>query len=197
MSGDVTGRPRSRRDRGMTALVEGFFAFVWFGWGQADASGGLRVALAVGGVAAVLVAAAGGVQAFRSPASTGVLHDRQQALRRYGITVGVEFTLAGVGAAALAAAGQADFIPVWVCAVVGVHFFALAPLLEDRLLVPLGALVTAVALVALAAGLATDVAPSTVTGVGAGVLLTVFALAALAGVRLEGTPRLSSPARRG
>jgi hypothetical protein len=196
MSSDVTGRSQSRRDRGMTALIEGFFGFVWFGWGQANASAGLRVALAVGGVAAALVALAGGVQAFRSPASSGVLHDRQ-ALRRYGVTVGVEFTLAGVGAAALAAAGQADFIPVWVCAVVGVHFFALAPLLEDRLLVPLGASVTAVALLALVAGLATDVAPSTVTGVGAGMLLTVFALAALAGVRLEGTPQLSSPARRG
>jgi hypothetical protein len=105
MSSDVTGRRRSRRDRGMTALIEGFFGFVWFGWGQADASAGLRVALAVGGVAAALVALAGGVRAFRSPASTGVLHDRQ-ARRRYGVAVGVEFTLAGVGAAVLAVAGQ-------------------------------------------------------------------------------------------
>ena len=53
--------------------------------------------------------------------------------------------------------------------------------LEDRLLVALGASLTAVAMVALVAGLATDVAPSTVTGVGAGTLLTGFALAALAG----------------
>ena len=106
------------------------------------------------GVVAALVAVAGGIQAFRGPASTGVLHDRQ-ARRRYGVTVGVEFGLAGVGAAVLAAAGQGDFIPVWVCAVVGVHFFALARLLEDPLLVPLGASVTAVALVALVAGLAT------------------------------------------
>jgi hypothetical protein len=99
-----------------------------------------------------------------------------------------------VGAAVLAAAGQSDFIPVWVCAVVGVHFFALARLLEDPLLVPLGALVTAVALVALVAGLATGVAPSTVTGVGAGTLLTGFALAALAGTRAEETPpQQSSP----
>jgi hypothetical protein len=182
MGNDATGNPRSRRDRGMAALIEGFFGFVWFGWGQANASAGLSAGLAVAGVVAALVALAGGVQAFRSPASSGVLHDRQ-ALRRYGITVGVEFTLAGVGAAVLAAAGQADFIPVWVCAVVGVHFFALASLLRDRLLVPLGASVTAVALVALVAGLATGVAPSTVTGVGAGALLTGFALAALAGGR--------------
>ena len=43
--------------------------------------------------------------------------------------------------------------------------------LPRPLLVPLGALTTTVALVALIAGLATDVATSTVTGVGAGVLL--------------------------
>jgi hypothetical protein len=116
----------------MTALIEGFFGFVWFEWGQANASAGLR-------------------------------------------------------------AGLADFIPVWVCAVVGVHFFALASLLRDRLLVPLGTSVTAVALVALVAGLASGVAPSTVTGVGAGALLTGFALAALAGGRAEEAPQLSSP----
>ncbi|HEV2929343.1 MAG TPA: hypothetical protein VGW74_11680 [Propionibacteriaceae bacterium] len=191
MGNSVAGRPRSRRDRGMPALIEGFFGFVWFGWGQADASTGLQVWLAVAGVVAALVALAGGVQAFRNPASTGVMHDRQ-ARRRYGLAVGVEFTLAGVGAAILAVAGQSDFIPVWVCAVVGVHFFPLASLLEDRLLVALGASVTAVAMVALVAGLATDVAPSTVTGVGAGTLLTGFALAALAGARPEETPQLSS-----
>jgi hypothetical protein len=195
MGGDVTGRSQSRRDRGMTALILGFFGFVWFGWGQANASAGLRVGLAVGGVAAVLVALAGGVQAFRSPASTGVLHDRR-ARRRYGIAVGVEFSLAGAGAAVLAVTGQGDFIPVWVCAVVGVHFFSLASLLEDRLLVGLGASVTTVALLALVAGLATGVAPSTVTGIGAGMLLTVFALAALAGVHAERTSQLSSPDRQ-
>jgi hypothetical protein len=107
MDDDVIGGRRSRRDRGMTALIEGFFGFVWFGWGQANAPAGLRVGLAVGAVAAVLVALAGGVQAFRSPASTGVLHDRH-ARRRYGVAVGVEFSLAGVGAAVLAVAGQSD-----------------------------------------------------------------------------------------
>jgi hypothetical protein len=155
---------------------------------------GLQVWLAVAGVVAALVALAGGVQAFRSPASTGVVHDRQ-ARRRYGLAVGLEFTLAGVGAAILAVAGQIDFILVWVCAVVGVHFFPLASLLEDRLPVTLGASVTTVALLALMAGLATGVAPSTVTGVGAGTLLTGFALATLAGSRAEDALRLASPHR--
>jgi len=175
-------------------MIEGFFGFVWFGWAQATASPGLRTWLAVAGVAAALVALAGGVQAFRSPASTSVLHD-WRARRRYGLAVGVEFALAGVGAAVLAVAGQGDFIPVWVCAVVGVHFFPLASLLEDRLLVALGAALTAVSLVALVTGLVTGVAPSTVTGVGAGTLLTGFAVAALAGARAEEAPQLNAPDR--
>jgi hypothetical protein len=108
----------------------------------------------------------------------------------------VELTLAGVGAAVLALAGPSDYIPVWVCAVVGVQFFPLSSLLEDRLLVVLGALVTAVALEALVAGLATDVAPSTVTGVGAGTLLTGFAVAALVGTRAPTGPQLRSPHRQ-
>jgi hypothetical protein len=88
MGADMTGGLRSRRDRGMTTLIEGFFGFVWFGWGQANASAGLRVWLAVAGVAAVLVALAGGVQAFRGSASTGVLHDRQARSARHeeGVT---------------------------------------------------------------------------------------------------------------
>jgi hypothetical protein len=43
----------------LTALIEGFFGFVWFGWVQANAGPGLRVGLAVAGVVAALVALAG------------------------------------------------------------------------------------------------------------------------------------------
>jgi Rhomboid family len=188
LGGTAPGRPQPRRDRGMTALIEGLFGFVWFGWGQANAAAGLRLGLAVAGVTAALVAVAGGIQAVRGPAPRGVLHDRQ-ASRRYGIAVGVELALAGAGAAVLAAAGQGDFIPVWVCAVVGITFLPLASLLQDRLLVPLGASVATVALVALVASLATGIAPGTVTGVGAGTLLTGFGVAALTGVHAPETPR--------
>jgi hypothetical protein len=44
-------------------------------------------------------------------------------------------------------------------------------------------------------GLGTSIAPSTVTGVGAGALLTVFTLAALAGVPAARTPALGSADR--
>jgi hypothetical protein len=169
---------QSRRDAGITALVLGFFASAWFGWGQAEAPAGLGTWLTVGSVASLAVAAAGAVVGFRSPASTAALHDRA-AGRRYGVIVGVEFGLAGLGAAILGVVGQPDYIPVWVCAVVGVHLLPLAPLLRDRRLVVLGVLVTLVALVALVAGLTGTATPSTVTGVGAGLLLLGFAIAEL------------------
>ena len=67
----------------------------------------------------------------------------------------------------------------------GVHLFPLASLLRDHLLVPLGVLLGTVAVVAAGAGLAGRVPPSTVTGLGAGVLLTLFGAVALAGVELR------------
>jgi hypothetical protein len=83
-----------------------------------------------------------------------------------------------------------------VCAVVGVHFFALASLLEDRLLVPLGASMTTVALVALVAALAAGIAPSTVTASArAHCSPGRFAVAALAGGQAEETPPLGPPDR--
>jgi hypothetical protein len=98
------------RSRGVTVAVDGFFAFVWFGWGQANAPSWLVVPLAVGTGLAVLLTVAG----------------------------------------------------------VGVHFFPLAQVLENPSLYPLGVLLIAVALAALVTGLASAVAPSTITGAGEG-----------------------------
>ncbi|WBB64916.1 hypothetical protein [Micromonospora sp. WMMD812] len=171
---------QSRRDGGITALVEGFFGAAWFGWGHAAPPAWLDPWLTVGSVAALLVAVAGAVVGFASAASTAAINNRA-AGRRYGIIVGVEFALAGLGAALLGALGQPDYIPVWICAVVGVHFLPLAPVLRDRNLIPLGILVSATAAVALVGGLTTDVVPSTITGVGAGLSLSVFGAYALIG----------------
>ena len=42
------------RDRGVTVAVEGFFAFAWFGWGQANRSLRLLGVLLIGVAAAAL-----------------------------------------------------------------------------------------------------------------------------------------------
>ena len=111
---------RSRRDSGLTALILGFFAMAWFGWGQAKASGALTAALTAGSAASLVVAILGAIRAFRSPRTEGTLHD-PAARHRYGILVGTEFALSGLGAGVLGATGHGTCVPVWVCAVVGLH----------------------------------------------------------------------------
>jgi hypothetical protein len=166
------------RSRGVTVAVEGFFAFVWFGWGQADAPSWLVIPLAVGTVLGALLAVAGVVVAWRSAGPLPAASD-PAVRRRYGIIVGLEFGLIGAGAAVLGATGLYQWIPVWVCFGVGAHFFPLASTLQNPTLRPLGGLLIAVAAAALVAGLASAVAPSTVTGAGAGLCLLAFGFATL------------------
>jgi hypothetical protein len=94
--------------------------------------------------------------------------------------VGIEFASAGIGAAILGISGAAAYIPIWVCLVVGVHFFPLAPVLNDPGLRPLGAARIAVSVAALVFTLTKGVPPSTITGIGAGLFLLGYAVRALA-----------------
>lgn len=167
---------RSRRDAAFTALFLGFFAAAWFGWAQADSD--LGIWLTIGSILSLAVAVAGAVIGFRSPGDGSAMRSRD-ANRRYGILVGIEFATAFIGAAILGATGAAAYIPVWICAVVGVHFFPLAPVLRDRGLYPLGVAMCVVAAIGLVTGLASDVAPSTVVGIGAGLLLLGYAVLGL------------------
>jgi hypothetical protein len=166
------------RDRGVTVAIEGFFAFVWFGWGQAAAPSWLVIPLAVGVALGALLAVTGVVVARRSTGPLPAASD-PAVRRRYGIIVGLEFGLLGAGAALLGATGHYQWIAAWVCFGVGVHFFPLASILRNPSLRPLGALLVAVAAAALVAGLTTAVAPSTVTGAGAGLCLLAFGFATL------------------
>jgi hypothetical protein len=174
----MTGFFPTGRDRGVTVVVEGFFAFVWFGWGQAAAPSWLVVPLAIGTGLAVLLTVAGIVLTNRSAGRLRVMAD-PRARRRYSIIVGLEFGLLGAGAAILGATGQYRWTPVLICAGVGAHFFPLASTLDNGSLRLLGGLLVVVAAAALTAGLASATGPSTVTGAGAGLCLLAFGLAAL------------------
>lgn len=176
----MTGQPkRSTRDHAATAVFEGFFACGWFGWGQVAAPTWLRPLLGLGSGLAIAIAISALRKARRQPRSTSHLHQDRDAMRRYAILVGIEFATAAIGAIALETAGPARYVPVLVCAVVGAHFYPLAPVLRDRSLIALGTLLCAAAAAGLATGMSTHTAPSTVTGPLAGCALLIFALTAL------------------
>jgi hypothetical protein len=94
----------------VTVVIDGLAAFVWFGWGQAAAPSWLVVPFAVGAGLGVLLAVAGVVLAWRSPGPLPAMSARA-VRRRYGIIVGLEFGLLGVGAAILGATGHDRWIP--------------------------------------------------------------------------------------
>ncbi|MET8351880.1 MULTISPECIES: hypothetical protein [unclassified Micromonospora] len=165
----------SRHQAGLTALYLGIFAMVWFSVPAAEQP--LRALLVVGSIAALLTAVVGVVLSARTRGAGG---PRDRATdRRYLLIVVAEFAAAGLGAAVLAAAGWSEYIPVLVCAVVGLHFFPLAPLLRDPLLRPLGVALCVVAVAGLVTALASAVSAGLVVGTGAGLLLLGYAVQAL------------------
>jgi hypothetical protein len=169
---------RSRRDGGVTALIEGFFAAGWFGWANSLGSRssiwfivgvGLGYALAVAGLVVLL----------RHRKAPSALND-PAAGRRYGIIVATEFGTAGLGALILGLTGCSAYIIIWVSFTVGVHFFPLAPVLGSRLLKPLGALMTSMAIAGFVVALSHSVVGGQIAGIGSGVALLIFAALALA-----------------
>jgi len=72
------------RSRGVTVAIDGFFAFVWFGWGQADAPSWLVIPLTVGIVLGTLLAVTGVVVARRSAGPLPAASD-PAVRRRYAI----------------------------------------------------------------------------------------------------------------
>lgn len=175
------GDRNTGRGRGMTALVEGFFAVAWFSWGPAGRPHAVTNILTIGSVASIIVAILGAVLAARSPKISTPMAD-PAVRKRYGKVVGIEFGSLIVGAIIFGALEWNVYLPVLVCAGVGLHFFPLGRVLQSPLLAPLGGLFIAVAAAALVVGLTTDVEMSAVTGMGAGLLLLLFACLSLADV---------------
>lgn len=146
-----------------------------FGWGQEDPPARWRVWLGVGSGLGVPVAAAGGVLTWLTWSPESVFAVAGTA-RRFGIVCGVEFGLAGLGAAVLGVRKRPEWIAPWIAFVVGVHFVPLAWIFRDPGLVVLAVLVCAAAVAAVL--LRGRLTPSAVTGVGAGTALLAFGLRA-------------------
>lgn len=174
---------QSGKARGIAAAISGGFAIVWFGWGMAAlASGPVLTGLQVGRVLAAVVILLGVVLAVRSPAGSTPMSDPAVA-RRYGYVVLAEFSLLGVGNIVLANIDGAQWIPVWVCAGVGLHFIPMARVFKESSLLILAAMMTLTAALAVVMSQTTDVAPGTVTGTGGGLCLLVSAAVTLAARR--------------
>ncbi|MEV6520426.1 hypothetical protein AB0M43_00620 [Longispora sp. NPDC051575] len=162
------------RDSAMTAAVLGFFASSWFGWAQERPPTRWKAPLTAGSVASLLVAAVGAVVAWRNW-STGSALGEPGAMRQYGIIVGVEFGIAALGAAGIALWGRQRYLAPWICLVVGVHFWPMAPVLRSPSLYALGALLTVVALASVPVSRVSGLTQSAVTGAAAGTVLFGFA----------------------
>ncbi|KUL23434.1 hypothetical protein [Actinoplanes awajinensis] len=157
------------RDAAMTAAIFGFFTMNWFGWALEGPPVSWRRWLIGGLVLAGLTCAAGVVVAVLHW-SDGTVFDPDTG-RVFGIVVGVEFAVAGIGAAVLGVRRRAAWIPVWIAFVVGVHLFPVAAILHYPVIHVVAVLVTAASVVAIPVARRRGLLPSAVVGVGTGVPL--------------------------
>jgi hypothetical protein len=162
------------RDGAMTTAVLGFFASAWFGWAQERPPAAWRPPLVAGSALGVALAITGGVLAWLHWGSGSVLND-DAAFRTYLIIVGIEFGVAALGSVALLLARRATYLAPWICLVVGVHFYPMAPVLENAGLYVLATVLTIVALLAVPVAVRRNLTVSAVSGAGAGTALALFA----------------------
>lgn len=168
------------RDAAATAAIFGFFASVWFGWAQEQPPDTWRRWLIAGAVLSLTTAVAGGVVTWQKWFDGTAFNPASGRL--FGIIVGIEFAVAGLGAWALISRHRAELVSAWVALVVGIHFIPLAGLLQYPLLYLVAGLMIAVALAAAPLARARGVAVSAITGAGAGVVLLATAIYPLASV---------------
>jgi hypothetical protein len=162
------------RDAAVTAVIFGFFASSWFGWAQEAPPRSWRTWLGIAAGFSLLTAVVGGLLAWRQW-NDGTAFDESTS-KTFGIIVGIEFGVAGLGAGVLALLKRMEFVSAWIALVVGLHFFPLAELLEYPALHVVAALVTVAALAAIPIARRTSVAVSAVTGVATGTFLLAGAL---------------------
>ena len=168
------------RDAAASAAILGFFASSWFGWALDDPPASWRVRLITGAILSVATAGTGAFYTWRYW-SDGSVFDASTS-RAFGIVVGIEVALAGIGSWYLSARNRAELIPAWIALVVGVHFLPLAVLLEYPMLNVLAVLLTIGALLAVPLSRRRSLPISAVTGAMAGPILLAAALYSLATV---------------
>jgi hypothetical protein len=182
------------RDLSVSALILGFAAMMWFGWGQAQPPRGWGIPLTAGLFAAIAVEGFAGSMVARFRRSATAMDDPRVS-RRYGITVGVEFAAIAIGALVLGLTGHPAYTAPWILLVVGVHFIPLGRLFGSVDLLWSGLVLCAVAVAGAVTGAVSAVAPSAVAGGFGGLVLVVTAVTSLRRAALLG--RTSSRVQEG
>ncbi|SDL47004.1 hypothetical protein SAMN05216298_3964 [Glycomyces sambucus] len=170
--------PDFLRDAAGTAAVFGFFAMAWFGWAQEAPPAKWLWPLRIGSILSGLTAVAGGLLLWRHWSDGSVID--ASVGPKFGIIVGVEFALAGLGCGLLAWRKRADLMSAWIAFVVGVHFFPVAVLLEIPALHVTAALVTVASIASVFIAKARSLTVSAVVGATTGPILLASGLLALA-----------------
>jgi hypothetical protein len=165
------------RDAAATAAIFGFFGSMWFGWAQEHPPKTWRPWLLTASVLSLVTMLAGGLLVWRRW-SDGTAFDADTS-KTFGVVVGIEVVLAGVGAAVLAGRGRKELIPVWIAFVVGVHLFPVAEIIGYPLIHVVAALVTIAALAAIPVARSRSLPVSATNGVGVGTVLLAGALFSL------------------
>lgn len=161
------------RDAAAVGAVLGYFASSWFGWALDGPPRAWRGWLIAGAVMSVLVAVASSLVVWQHW-SDGTVFDAATS-QQFGIVVGVEVTLCGLGAWLLSRTGRSELVSGWIALIVGLHFFVLAPLLSLPLLHIVAAAMTIAALAAVPVARRTSITVSTVSGTASGAILLTAA----------------------
>jgi hypothetical protein len=133
--------------------------------------------LLTGSVMSLVTPVVGGLVTWRRW-TDGTAFDEDTS-KAFGVIVGIEFVLAGAGAAVLGLRGRSDLIPVRIALVVGIHLFPVAVIIEHPAINVVAALVTIAALAAVPVARSLSVPVSAVNGLGVGTVLLTGALFSL------------------
>jgi hypothetical protein len=138
------------RDLALIAAILGVAAVVWAGWAQEQPPrhGAWRVLLGALTLAGLALAAVGVMLTVRTWESPTAVEPGTPAFVIYVVVFWVELLGAGLLAFLAIRAGMSDVVAPLVLAVVGIHFFALAPVFGQSFLYVPAVLLTVVAVVA-------------------------------------------------
>ncbi len=156
----------------------GFFSFVWFGWAQENPRESWRKYLGIAAGIALITCLFGVYLSVKNWHEGTVLADFN-VYKNYLIVFYTEFFIAGVGAFLFIKFKKNSFVAPWILFIVGLHFFWLKSIFDDFSLYILAILLIGISFLSLTISKKLNVAPSAITGIGAGTVLFCFAILGL------------------